>query len=375
MSFNIYHIIICGVGSYMFLFSLMNILYMQKNRLQELSIEGPLVSVLIPARDEEAHIGNCLRSLLDQRYRNYEIIVLDDESSDSTWDIINAFASRSKRVTAVRGKALPDGWNGKTHALHQLQEAASGDILLFTDADTIHSPDSIAFAAAQIIGHGTDLVTGYPRQLLSSISCAAVITAMHFNIMFISPLFLQRKVRNPAFGLAIGQYIAVRASSLEQAGGFYPIRSFITDDIHLSRLFLQKGFSQLFLDIGDVVSCRMYDTFSQSFHGISRSIIDFFDRHLLLPLLAVPLVLLILVIPTFLLCYLLITGQSIPILLITGVFFMHAAWFQTVLFLRYSLKTLLLFCPTMLLIVVMFVRGLFLTLAGRGFQWKERTVR
>ncbi len=371
----VYYLVILTVGLFSFLFSLSNLIFMARNTKPAVHTTGPLISVLIPARNEESNIGACLRSLLDQTYDNYEILVLDDDSTDSTWDIVQAYAKKHPRVRPLKGESLPEGWNGKNFALHQLGEQARGEYYLLVDADTIHSPESLSFAYSNMIYHDTDMISGYPKQILPSISAQAVVTAMHFNILFLTPLWLQKHLTYPFLGLAIGQYIFVRAEAFHAVGGYEPIREVITDDIHFARLLLSYGYHQLFLDIGGIVSCSMYDSFLSSFRGISRSIIDFFDRHLVLPMFAAPLAVLFLVAPTYILVYQLMAGMQVPLTLLLGTAFLYAAWAQTTLFLRYSVKTLFLFCPTMSLIVIMFLQGVFNTITGRGYVWKERIVK
>ncbi len=336
---------------------------------------GPMISVLIPVRNEESHIGACLRSLINQTYENYEIIVLDDDSTDSTWDIICSYAKRSNRITAVKGNPLLSGWNGKNYALHQLAELARGQYYLFVDADTIHKPDSLSFAYTNLKENKVDMVSGYPKQESLSISSQIVVTAMHFNMLFLTPLWLQIRSSNPLFAFAIGQYIFVRAETFHAVNGFETIKNVITDDIHLARIILSHGHPQIFLDIGSVVSCRMYSSFRSSFRGISRSIIDFFDKKLIIPLFAVPLVIVFIISPTFVLLYQIATHATVSLILLLGVTLSYAAWAQTMIFLRYSAKTILFFCPTMILIVIMFIRGFLITVNGKGYVWKNRIVK
>jgi len=139
--------ILCVLGAVYFLFlSLSNIVWLRLSSRRPNTTVGGKVSVLIPARNEEENLEKCLESLLVQTYTNYEVIVLDDQSTDRTWEIITGYAKRCPElIRAVKGKPLPrDGWNGKPFAMQQLSEYARGDYFLFTDADTVHSRDSMA---------------------------------------------------------------------------------------------------------------------------------------------------------------------------------------------------------------------------------------
>jgi chlorobactene glucosyltransferase len=370
-----YNLIILGVGVYTFLFSLANIAFLYKKSRRPNLTTGPKVSVLIPARNEESNIGTCLRSLRSQNYDDYEILVLDDNSTDSTWDIILSCARKDPHIRALSGSELPDGWNGKNHALQQLIEEADGQFYLLTDADTIHAPDSLSFAVTNMEYHQVDMLTGYPRQLFPSISTQAVVSAMILPLMFLTPLWMLNRFQHPALSLAVGQYICLRAEAVHEIGGFTAIPDSITDDIHLARLLLSRGYRQIFLDVGDAVSCRMYSSFVESFSGISRSIIDYLGTNVLIPSLAIPMVLLVLVLPLPLLLFQLFSGMAISMMFIMGLMMMNASWITVTLFLRYSIKTCVLFTPTMMLILLMGTMGLFSAITGRGYRWKERIVR
>jgi chlorobactene glucosyltransferase len=152
-----YYPLLVIVTSYFFLFSLANHYEMWRFTLAPEIFDGPLVSVLIPARNEEKNIERCLNSLRNQLYKNYEILVLDDNSTDNTPNILKRIAAADKRVRVFRGAPLPEGWFGKPFAQHQLSREAKGEIFLFTDADTIHSPTSISWAVTNIIGLKTDI--------------------------------------------------------------------------------------------------------------------------------------------------------------------------------------------------------------------------
>ena len=123
----------------------------------------PFVSVLLPMRNEEKNAEACIRSLLSQEYPAFELLVLDDESTDGTWDIVSRLAAEDPRVVAIKGLPLPGGWLGKHWACHQLAMAAKGEVLLFTDADTRHAPDSLAVGVNALVAEEADMITAFPR--------------------------------------------------------------------------------------------------------------------------------------------------------------------------------------------------------------------
>ena len=137
----IYQMVIAA-GLLIFVFNLVLNLRSLKRPLTNGTIDepAPLISVLIPARDEEANIGNCLECLKKQDYPNFEILVLDDDSSDNTAHIVQQMAAADSRIRLLRGEPRDEGWAGKPFACHQLAKVAGGSWLLFIDADTTHAP-------------------------------------------------------------------------------------------------------------------------------------------------------------------------------------------------------------------------------------------
>ncbi|MBP1633336.1 MAG: glycosyl hydrolase, partial [Acidobacteria bacterium] len=130
--------------------------------------EGPLVSILVPARNEEATIAGCLCSLLAQDYPNLEILVLDDGSEDATPDIVRALGG--SRVRLLAGAPLPSGWTGKNWACQQLSRAARGDLLCFVDSDTTLDPGTVSAAVGLQEEHRAGLVSFLPRAERRSVS-------------------------------------------------------------------------------------------------------------------------------------------------------------------------------------------------------------
>jgi len=164
MAGDFYSIALVCISGYFLLTAVSNVLYLRGATKAPRAESGPFVSLIVPARNEEGCIARCLDSLLAQRYKGYEAIVVDDESSDATADIVSVFAARDSRVHLVSGKLLPEGWLGKPHALSQGVAAARGEVLLLTDADTVHRPSSISWAVTNLQEHGADLLSGYLHQ-------------------------------------------------------------------------------------------------------------------------------------------------------------------------------------------------------------------
>jgi chlorobactene glucosyltransferase len=259
--------------------SLANILWLRSSGHKPVSTDRGKVSVLIPARNEEANIRRCLDSLLDQSYANYEIVVLDDSSEDHTWRIITDYAHRFPgRLKAVRGAHLPRGWCGKTHAMQLLSRFASGDYLLFTDADTLHSRESLAWAVTNINEHGADFLSGYVHQDLQSFGEALIVPTTYIMSAIVMPFWLIPRSNSSMLTMAVGQMVMFRRGTFEAIGGYSSVAEQISEDVFVARAVKKAGFRTVFLDLRDHVSCRMYHGYRNSFEGIGKNIYDFFKN-------------------------------------------------------------------------------------------------
>jgi chlorobactene glucosyltransferase len=272
--------LLAALGTVVILFqSLINILWLRSSSRKPAATDRGKVSVLVPARNEEANIGRCLDSLLDQSYPNYEIIVLDDLSEDRTWKIISEYARRRPdRIRAVRGTALPSGWYGKTHAMQLLSGYAEGEFLLFTDADTVHSGDSIAWAVTNIHEHGADFLSGYVYQDLQTFGEALIVPSTYIMSAIIMPLWLIPRSCLSMISFAVGQLVMFRRRAFEAIGGYSSVSEQISEDVFVARTVKKAGFRTIFLDIRNYVGCRMYQGYRRSFEGITKNIYDFFKN-------------------------------------------------------------------------------------------------
>ena len=373
---QVFNLIAAATGIFALYITLRNVIFMQIHSLQPFITDGGMVSVLIPARNEEDKIARCIRSLARQTYSNYEIIVLDDQSTDGTGRILMALEDEFDCLRVIRGKPLPDGWYGKNHALHQLAANAEGEILLFTDADTIHSEESISFAVTNLAYHKVDFLSGYPKQRFSGKATAAVLSLLFLNLLFFTPVWRQRRHSLPAFALALGQYLCIRKSAYDAVGGYAAIPRVLTDDIHMARLLNSRGYRQVFLKVHHVVACDMYATFGEAVRGITKCIFDFFDKKTGLLLLLVSLFFVFVIIPTLTFLYLLLAAPfSISLLLYAGISLLLSAWTTVLLYNRFPVVIALLYPVSFLIALWMLIRGVFATKSDRGFIWKSRIVK
>ncbi|TCD47821.1 glycosyltransferase [Chlorobium sp. N1] len=234
---------------------------------------GPKVSVLVPARNEERSIEACLRSLLLQDYPDFELLVLDDASSDATPSILCRLEDESGgRLRVLRGEPLEEGWHGKSWACHQLARQASGELLLFTDADTLHRPDALSRAVGGLGQGGGDMLSLTPRQELGSFSERLVVPLVNVVLMSYLPLRLVRTSPNPAFCFANGQFILFRRAFYERLGGHAAVRSALVEDVWLCMASKRAGGRVLSFNGTDAVSCRMYRNFKEVWEGFSKNL-------------------------------------------------------------------------------------------------------
>jgi len=230
----------------------------------------PLISILVPARNEESDIVVCLESLRRQDYPNYEILVLDDNSCDSTADVVERIAAIDPRVRLLRGKPLPEAWSGKSFACHQLASEARGAWLLFTDADTIHEPTMLSNALDYAYNNEIDLLSGFPLQRTASFSQKVVVPAMYFVILSWFPLWWLQGSREPKPSLAIGQFLFVSAQAYHEIGGHEAVKSRILEDVWLGFEMTRHDMRQEAVDLSQVVTCRTYDGVGDLWEGFTK---------------------------------------------------------------------------------------------------------
>jgi chlorobactene glucosyltransferase len=231
----------------------------------------PRCSVLVPARNEELNIGRCIKSLLDQDYPDFQVIVLDDNSTDQTWQILQELAVKYPGLTLLKGTPLPDDWLGKHWACSQLAQAADGELLVFVDADTYHEPGMLRGAAAAMLNERAALISALPRQIIVSWSEMLSIPAFYLGMLCGVPLELTRLQRNPLLFAVLGQFLVFRRDAYDAAGGYAAVRNNVVDDIAIGRRVHAMGLKYKLLDGGGLVSCRMYRNFDQVWKGLTKS--------------------------------------------------------------------------------------------------------
>jgi glycosyltransferase involved in cell wall biosynthesis len=234
----------------------------------------PEVSIIVPARNEEANIGACLESLTAQTGVSSEILVVDDSSSDRTREIVESFTGvrllRADPLLAAEGR-LDNRRTGKNNALIVGAKEARGNWLLFTDADTVHLPGSLARALNEAKKEKADLLSYSPAQQVVTFTERAVMPIIFAELAAEYPLYRVRN-RDAETVAANGQYILVRTEAYRAVGGHVSVGSEILEDVALAKLFRQAGFRVYFRYGGDAVRTRMYRNWPQLREGWTKNL-------------------------------------------------------------------------------------------------------
>jgi chlorobactene glucosyltransferase len=260
---------------------------------------SPLVSILVPARNEEAVIERCLQSLkVQDYYPHFEIILLDDQSSDRTAEITRhlGFSEDDPHFRIISGQPLPSGWVGKPWACHQLAQAARGEYLLFTDADTSHAPFALSSVMAEALDSQSDLLTLWPHQetdtwseklVISILFVAAVGMLPHwlFALAHRSPNVRQHLTSRQwrMLGAANGQYVLFTRKAYDQIGGHEAVKNHMVEDVSLGRIVASRtgeGMILRHVDGGAMVNTRMYQSLRQLWEGFTKNAWPVFDGNL-----------------------------------------------------------------------------------------------
>jgi len=242
----------------------------------------PVVSVIVPARNEEACLGRCLESLVSQPGIDFEVIVVDDASTDRTAEIARSFVSPGRGsartgVVVICAPALPENWTGKNNAMSAGAKIAKGKWLLFTDADTVHKPGSLAKAVTEAEEQKASLLSYSPEQEVHSFWEKAVMPVIFAELAATYP---PKKVNDPASPIAAanGQYLLISREAYDAVGGHAKIANDLLEDVAMARLVKCSGRKIFFRYGGDAVRTRMYRSWGQMKEGWTKNLALLFKR-------------------------------------------------------------------------------------------------
>lgn len=255
------------------LLAVMNTLVFPRLRPVPAMPRGPLVSVLIPARNESAVIADTVRGVLSQAGANLELIVLDDNSTDGTAEIARAAGAGDPRLRVLCGAALPQGWLGKNWACHQMAGAARGALLLFSDADVRWQSGALASLLAMHERTSADLLTIWPTQHTETWGERLVVPLMALAILGYLPLPLVHFSPFGVFAAANGQIMLFRREVYQRIGGHAAVRANIVEDVTLARRTKQAGLRLRMADGAGLIGCRMYRSWPAVRDGFGKNIL------------------------------------------------------------------------------------------------------
>jgi chlorobactene glucosyltransferase len=231
----------------------------------------PLVSVLIPARNEAHNIGTALTALVEQTYENLEIIVLDDHSTDTTDKVVESFQQKDARIQMIKGQDLPVGWTGKNWACFQLSQVATGDYFIFTDADNFYSADAVEKTIGWMQKLKLSLFSAFPQQITKTFGEKLVVPVFDTFVYSLLPLWLTYYIKFPSLAAANGQWIAFTREAYERIGGHASVKNQIVEDTELARLAKKKGEKVITAAGRDAVMGRMYSSWREVYQGFSKN--------------------------------------------------------------------------------------------------------
>jgi chlorobactene glucosyltransferase len=237
----------------------------------------PKVAIIVPARDEAANIGPCIESLCRQHYPpdRLALIVVDDDSTDATADIVASLAKQDGRLTLLRAPPLPPGWKGKVHACCTGAAAAPADAqwLCFLDADMRAAPDAVMSAVQAALERQLDLLTLAPRHELTSFAERLMLPCGLYLLGFYQNL---ERIQAPDSDevVATGQFMLLRRAAYESVGGHEPVREAICEDVELALLMKRRGHRVLLMDGNRLLSTRMYTGWATLWPGFAKNLIQ-----------------------------------------------------------------------------------------------------
>ena len=231
----------------------------------------PTVSVLIPARNEELSIEAAVRSVLGSTGVRFEVVVMDDASTDRTAEIVRRLGEECQDVRLEQAPALPPGWNGKQHACWQLAQRARHDVLCFMDADVRLEPEALVRMSAFLQSSNAALVSGFPYQEARTLFEWLLLPLIHFVLLGFLPITRMRASADPAYAAGCGQFLLARRDAYFQSGGHEQIKTTMHDGLLLPRLLRRHGHRTDLADLTHLATCRMYRSAGEVWRGLAKN--------------------------------------------------------------------------------------------------------
>ncbi|MCP4246156.1 MAG: glycosyltransferase [bacterium] len=233
--------------------------------------DWPFVSLIVPARNEERGIRAAVSSFCNLDYPSFEVIVVDDASTDGTAAILSELRAEHERLHVVTGVEPPPGWLGKPHALEQGRRRAKGDWLLFVDADVVYAPDLLRRAMAYAQTHDLGMLTVCPRVTTGGVIEAALMSSVYLAAFAATPMFLANRRRFGQIAAGGGSLNLVRRDALDAAGAFASLPDSIIDDVMLGCKIKGAGYTLHVGLAGPLIRVRMYESARAAVAGFAKN--------------------------------------------------------------------------------------------------------
>ncbi|MBX3381453.1 MAG: glycosyltransferase [Phycisphaeraceae bacterium] len=269
---SILSIILCvslGFATLAFVMTIVNLIVY--TRPPDTAASGPLVTVCIPARNEEENIAACVRSVLASGHANIEVLVYDDQSTDRTPAIVRDLIASDSRVRGAETVSLPAGWNGKQHACWRMGQQARGEWMVFTDADVRFEPQCIGRALAAAGQRRASLVSTFPRQITGSVAEDLAVPMIFFVLFSYLPMPMMRMGNSPTASAGCGQFLMVTREAYDKSGGHAAFKDSMHDGVKMPREVRRAGFHTDLFDGTDLISVRMYRGLAQTWRGFTKN--------------------------------------------------------------------------------------------------------
>lgn len=232
------------------------------------------LSVIIPARNEAANIVPAVEAVLASQGVEVEVIVVDDQSTDETPELVTQLSQTDGRVKLVSAPDLPPGWCGKQHACQVGADHASHERLVWIDADVRLAPEALAALSDYLDETGVKLVSGFPRESTGSLGEHLLIPLIHFVLLGFLPITRMRRSTHPAYAAGCGQFFVADRTAYRQSGGHAAIRNSLMDGITLPRSFRRAGFPTDVVDATPLAECRMYHGTQATWRGLAKNAVE-----------------------------------------------------------------------------------------------------
>ncbi|MGM0497992.1 MAG: glycosyltransferase [Bacteroidota bacterium] len=359
-------------GWFIFVFAAIRMIVSFVNMLSNLYLpeegdaSGSLVSVLIPARNEAHNLPNLLHALMKQDHSEIEILVYDDHSEDNTAEVVRQFAKEDNRIKFLSGEPLPRGWFGKNHACNQLASNATGEYLLFLDADVDVSHDLVRKSVAFSRQNNLSLLSIFPQQKVITGGERLTVPLMNWILLTLLPMVLVRKSRNSSLAAANGQFMLFEANCYKSNWWHEQVKNSLVEDIEIIRMMKKENCKVATLLGNKDVSCRMYSSFKEGLNGFAKNVIEFFGGSSLLAALFTVLI---------------ATGVFIiPFALGIEIFFIYLVVviltkvFVSITSRQSVINNLLFHIPQMVTFLIMVFKGIQVKQTGK-YYWKGRKIK